>query len=125
MRLLPRLCVVAETTKPARAFDLASGKAGWVYESRPGAHLLALDFCPALDRFVALEYAYNQVARDTGPMVALLHLDPSGGAVVLREAIREWSTAVFCANGTKLLNGLGELYDTGTAAVEHVFEVPR
>jgi hypothetical protein len=121
----PALCVVAESKAAARAYDLTSGELAWVYESRAGAHVLAIEFCPSLNRFVAVEYAYSQTARDTGPMVALLHLDLSG-AVVFHQPIREWSEAVvFAADGTLLLNGLGEVYETATASVVHEFDFPR
>jgi hypothetical protein len=73
---------------------------------------------------VALEYAYTEAGRQTGPMVALLHFDLSGN-VVFRKAVREWSDAVFCADAAFLLNGLGQLYDTSTATLTHVFEFPR
>ena len=120
----PQLCVVAETGVPAKAIELTSGKVAWVYRSRDGAHLSELDFSPRLGCFVALEYACTGAARETGPIVALLHLDVSG-RVIFRKAVREWSDAVFCADGGLLLNGLGELYDTSTAALAHVFEFPR
>ena len=57
-------------------------------------------------------------------MVTLLHLD-SNGTVVFRKAVRDWSDAVFCAGGTMLLNGLGELYETATGTLVHVFDFPR
>ena len=120
----PHLCVVAESGMPAKAIELTSGRVAWVYRSRDGAHVTALDFSPRLECFVALEYACTGAARETGPMVALLHLDMSG-TVIFRKAVREWSDAVFCADGDLLLNGLGELYDTSTAALTHVFEFPR
>ena len=120
----PQLCVASESAVPTKAIELASGKVAWIYQPRDGAHLIELDFCPSLDRFVALEYAYTDAARKTGPMVALVHLD-SSGTVVSREPIRDWSVAVFCADGRFLLNGLGELYDSATARVTHVFDFPR
>jgi len=120
----PDLCVVSESTTPARAIDLRTGKVVWEYRPREGAHILQLDYSPGLDCFVALEYAYTDPARDTGPMVALLHLDRSGH-VSFNKAIREWPLGVFCAQGSLLLNGLGELYDVSTATVTHVFEFPR
>jgi WD40 repeat protein len=120
----PQLCVVSESGVPAKAIELTSGRLAWVYQSRDGAHLTELDFSPRLKCFVALEYAYTEAGRDTGPMVALLHLDVSGN-VIVRQTVREWSDAVFCADGAFLLNGLGELYDTSTAALTHVFEFPR
>jgi len=120
----PHLCLVSESGVPAKAIDLASGGLAWVYQSRDGAHLTELDFSPRLKCFVALEYAYTDAGRDTGPMVALLHLDSTGN-VIFRKTVREWSDAVFCADGTCLLNGLGELYDTSTGTVTHVFEFPR
>jgi len=120
----PDLCVVSESRMPAKAIDLRTGKVVWEYRPREGAHILQLDYSPGLDCFVALEYAYTDPARDTGPMVALLHLDRSGH-VSFNKAIREWPLGVFCAQGSLLLNGLGELYDVSTATVTHVFEFPR
>jgi hypothetical protein len=120
----PQLCVVSESGAAAQAIELISGQPAWVYRPRAGAHLTVLDFSPRLNCFVALEYAYTEAGRETGPMVALLHLDVSGN-VLFRKAVREWSDAVFCADGALLLNGLGELYDTSTATVTHVFEVPQ
>jgi hypothetical protein len=118
------LCAVSESSAPARAFDLKTGELAWTYRPRDGAHLTQLDFAPPLDCFVALEYAYTDEARRAGPMVALLHLDRAG-TVVFRQAIREWSDAVFCADGALLVNGLGELYDAATGTVRHVFDFPR
>ena len=120
----PHLCLVAESSVPAKAIELSSGQVAWLYRPRDGAHLTELDFSPALGCFVALEYAYSQAARETGPMVALLHLDLSGH-VTFRQAIRDWSDATFCADGELVLNALGELYDTSTGALTHVFEFPR
>lgn len=120
----PELCVVAESRAPAKAIDLTSGKVAWAYQSRAGAHLVGLDFCPSLNDFVALEYAFSEGGRETGPMVAIVHLDVSG-TVVFRHAIREWLDAVFCADGTFVLNGLGELFETSTGKLAHVFEFPR
>jgi hypothetical protein len=120
----PQLCVVAESAVPAKAIELTSGKVEWVYRSRDGAHLIEVDFCPSLDCFAALEYAYTEAGRETGPMVALLHFDLSG-RVVFRKAINDCHDAVFCADGTLVLNGLGELYETSTGTLAHVFEFPR
>src|SRR5262249_41286876 len=63
----PRLCVVAESGVPAKAIELTSGKLAWSYHSREGAHLIQIDFCPRLGCFVALEYAYTENGRATGP----------------------------------------------------------
>jgi hypothetical protein len=120
----PRVCVVAESAAAARAIDLASGEVAWTHHSREGAHLIDVDFCRQSDRFVALEYAYTEGARETGPMMTIVHLGSTGEAVA-RIATRDWSEAVLCADATLVLNGLGELYDTSTGALVHVFDVPR
>ena len=118
------LCLVSESTAAVKAVALSSGRPVWTYEPRPGAHLLALDYATESAQFVGLEYAYSGAARETGPMVALLHLDSSGN-VTFRRALRDWSTAVFCADAELLLNGLGELHDVRSGDVTHVFDVPR
>jgi hypothetical protein len=119
----PHLCVVAESSVPAKAIELSSGEVAWVYRPRDGAHLTERDFSPALGFFVAMEYAYSQQARATGPMVALLHLDPSGQSRSGRRyAIGPTPSS---ADGGLLLNALGELYDTSTAGLTHVFDFPR
>jgi hypothetical protein len=120
----PRFCVVAESGVPAKAIELTSGKPAWSYQSRDGAHLVSLDFSSRLGYFVASEYAYTETGRASGPMVALLHVDAFGD-VVFRQPVRDWSDAVFCADAAFLLNGLGELIETKTGAVSHVFDFPR
>jgi hypothetical protein len=45
--------------------------------------------------------------------------------VPARGAFERSRHAVFCADGAFLLNGLGELYDTSTGTLTHVFEFPR
>jgi hypothetical protein len=107
-------CILSESGAATRAVSLTSGLEEWRYEPRAGAHVIALDYCREIDRCVAIEYAYTDEARANGPMVALLHLTRAG-EVTLCKPITEWSEAlVFCTRGTRLLNGLGELYDVPT-----------
>jgi hypothetical protein len=120
----PRLCVVAESGVAAKAIELTSGKLAWSCQSREGAHLIRIDFSPRLGCFVALEYAYTENGRATGPMVALLHIDGAGD-VVFRQPVRAWSVGVFCVDADFLLNGLGELSETQSGTVRHVFDFPR
>jgi hypothetical protein len=120
----PDACVVSESGVPSYAVDLKSGQRLWTYASRAGAHIIALDYCERLSRFVAVEYAYTEDSRKTGPMVALLHLDHSGRCT-FRRPIREWNIVVFCAGGEFLLNGLGELHDTASGEVAYTFDFPR
>jgi hypothetical protein len=120
----PQHCVVSESASAVNAIELTSGTRAWRYQPRVGAHVTGLDYSPRLRRFVALEYAYTEAARETGPMLALLHFDTRGN-VVFRRSIREWPDAVFCADGELLLNGLGELLDTSTGELTYVFEFPR
>lgn len=118
-------CVVSEVGGAVRAFELETGHLTWTYQPSPGIHVTQLDFAPRVCRFVAIEYAYTTAARETSPIVSLLHLEP-GGKVVFRRAVREWPQAVFAGNGDFLLNGLGELHDVDTGDVVHVFtDFPR
>ena len=107
-----------------RAFDVSTGDRLWEYRSRPGAHVIQLNYACSLGIFVAVEYAYSEAAREAGPMMELLHVDASG-EVQFRKSMRGWSDAVFCAEGELLLNGLGELFDVSTAELIHVFDFPR
>jgi hypothetical protein len=116
--------VISESASGIAAVDLTSGRAAWEYTPRQGAHVIQLDFSPRLGRFVALEYAYTDGARLSGPTVTLLHIDTLG-SVVFRTAVQDWSEAVFCANAELMLNGLGELYDVHTGELTHVFDFPR
>lgn len=121
----PESCVVSEVGGAVRAFELDTGHLTWTYQPSPGTHVTLLDFAPRLGRFVAMEYAYTAAARETAPMVSLLHFEP-GGQVVFRRAVRDWSVAVFAGNGEFLLNGLGELHEVETGDVVHVFtDFPR
>jgi WD40 repeat protein len=120
----PTICVISESVAPVRAFNVSTGDRLWEYRSRPGAHVLQLDYASSLGEFVALEYAYSEAAREAGPMMELLRVNAVGG-VRDRKAVRGWPDAVFCAEGELLLNGLGELFDVSTAEVIHVFDFPR
>lgn len=122
--LSPGQCAVSESTGAVRGFSLTDGRLSWRYHPRPGAHVIELDFSTDLDCFVAIEYAYTDEARQTGPMVALIHIDGTGD-IRFRKAIRDWPVVAFCQRGNGLLNGLGELYNTHTGDVDHVFEFPR
>lgn len=121
----PDQCAVSESGAATRGFSLASGAEEWRYAPRAGCHIIALVYSQTIDRFVAVEYAYTEDARAGSPMVALLHLTRRG-EITLRKPIGPWAEAVvFCARGTRLLNGLGELYETSTGEVEYVFDFPR
>ena len=121
----PDHCVVSEAASTVQAHDLESRGLSWTYQPRPGAHVTALEFSTRLGCFVAVEYAYTDQARAEGPMVSLLRFD-SGGRVLFRQAIRDWSDVVLCSDGQLLLNGLGELYDVQTGRVAYVFpDFPR
>ena len=118
------ICVISEAGESTRAFNLQTGQLVWKYEPIPGTHIVNLDYSQRLTRFVGVEYAYTDGARKTAPIVALLHFDASGQNTFRRE-IRDWHETVFCCDGDKLLNGVGELFDTESGDLEYVFEFPR
>ncbi|MGE5598527.1 MAG: hypothetical protein ACM3XS_04030, partial [Bacteroidota bacterium] len=121
----PDQCVISESGAATRSVSLTSGAEVWRYDPRAGCHVIALDYCQEIDRIVAVEYAYTEEARAVSSVVTLLHLTRRG-EIALRKPIRPWAEAVvFCAQGTRLLNGLGELYDARTGEIEYVFEFPR
>lgn len=122
------LVAVSESGGLVRCFDLSSGKEVWRYEPTQGVHVLHVSFCPKVNVFVGVDWAYTKKKGDC----RLLHFDADTGRCKVLTRLESALDFAFCLEGLRLVNSEGAVIDTSTgklvrklAFAREEYEEPR
>lgn len=126
MAFSPKQFTVSESSSIVRCFSIENASEQlWSFKPNKDCHLIALGYNEKKNCFIGVEYEYdtpNNKKRKS--WLDLVHFDTKG-SISFRAPIGSDRRLAICGRGSRLINALGQIYDTSTADLLFEFGFPQ